>query len=487
MGIIGYVVFGAFLVILLGIGIIFSKKQNDSSDFWVGGRSFGPLVLGIGITASIMHGGTLLSGVGLMAAKGPTALNNLSFALGFFVVLVFLAKKMRRFGGYTIPDYLGERFESNTVRLVSSGIVLIASIVVLIAQTKTMGIIVGQILGIPMEFAIILGAFIFTSYTMMGGMKGVIWTNIVQFAFMMVGVIILAVAIFKNVGGMTAVMTQAEAVAPGFTSLTGFYEPMAFISWHFVWLIAYFTRVEMVSKMYAAKDEKTAKWSLVIGLAFLLLFINFAVYFSGAARVLVMDKLQSSDQALTTLFTQLLSPGVAAIALAGLAAAAMSTTDSLLLMTGACISHDFLRKGIHEKKGLVKDEKYYVKVSQITIGVIGLVAIIGAMNTPGLILIITSYAVALTGASFAFPLVLGLNWKRTSTGAALASMIGGFLGSGIWAVMNQMGVEITKTVHPIIPGFIISFIMIILVTFTTKPVSEKTLNKFFPGASSLAK
>jgi len=229
------------------------------------------------------------------------------------------------------------------------------------------------------------------------------------------------------------------------------------------------------------------KWSLVIGLAFLLLFINFAVYFSGAARVLVMDKLQSSDQALTTLFTQLLSPGVAAIALAGLAAAAMSTTDSLLLMTGACISHDFLRKGIHEKKGLVKDEKYYVKVSQITIGVIGLVAIIGAMNTPGLILIITSYAVALTGASFAFPLVLGLNWKRTSTGAALASMIGGFLGSGIWAVMNQMGVEITKTVHPIIPGFIISFIMIILVTFTTKPVSEKTLNKFFPGASSLAK
>lgn len=480
MGLIGYLVFGGFLIALLLIGFFHSKNQDDSSDFWVGGRSFGPLVLGIGITASIMHGGTLLSGVGLMAVMGPTVLNNLSFALGFAVVLVFLSKKMRRFGGYTIPDYLSERFESNAVRIVSSVIVLIASIVTLIAQTKTMGIIVGQILGVPFSIAVILGAFIFTSYTMMGGMKGVVWTNILQFAFMMAGVIILAVAIFKNIGGMTSVMTEAEAINPGFTSLTGFYEPMAFFSWHLVWFVAYFTRVEMVSKMYAAKDEKTAKWSLVIGLAFLLLFINFGVYFSGAARVLVMDKLQSSDQALTVLFTELLSPTLASLSLAGLAAAAMSTTDSLLLMVGACISHDFLRKSQHERKGVVKDEKYYVKVSKITIAIVGIVAVIGAMYTPGLILVITSYAVALTGASFAFPLVLGLNWKRVSTSAVLVSMIGGFLGAGTWAVMNQMGVEITKGVHPIIPGVILSFVGIMAVTLMTEPVSKETLSRFFP-------
>ena len=486
MGLAGYLVFGGFLIVLLLIGFLTSKGQDDASDFWVGGRSFGPLVLGIGITASIMHGGTLLSGVGLMAVMGPTVLNNLSFALGFFVVLVFLAKKMRRFGGYTIPDYLAERFESNTVRIVSSTIVLIASIVTLIAQTKTMGIIVGQILGIPIEVAIILGAFIFTTYTIMGGMKGVVWTNIIQYIFMLIGVFVLAVAIFKDLGGMTSVLTQAEAAEPGFTSLTGFYEPMAFISWHLVWFIAYFTRVEMISKMYTAKDEKTAKWSLVIALAFLLLFINFTVYFSGAAKVLVMDNLETSDQALTVLFSTLLSPTVASIALAGLAAAAMSTTDSLLLMVGACISHDFLRKGIHEKNGIEKDEKYYIKVSRITIGIVGIVAIIGAMYTPGLILVITSYAVALTGASFAFPLVLGLNWKRTSTSAALVSMIGGFLGSGIWAIMNQMGVEVASKVHPIIPGVLISFIGIIVMTLTTKPVSEKTLDKFFHKSEGLS-
>ena len=104
----------------------------------------------------------------------------------------------------------------------------------------------------------------------------------------------------------------------------------------------------MVSKMYTARDERTAKWSLAIALAFLLLFINFTVYFSGAARLLVMDGLASSDQALPVLFTKMLSPAIASIALAGLAAAAMSTTGLLLLMAGSCISHDIMRKYVHE-------------------------------------------------------------------------------------------------------------------------------------------
>jgi sodium/proline symporter len=479
MGLVGYVVFGGFLVILLLIGILFSR-QKDSSDFWVGGRSFGPFVLGIGITASIMHGGTLLSGVGLMAVKGPNVLNNLSFALGFFVVLVFLAKKLRKFGGYTIPDIMGARFESSEVRLVSAIIVLVASVVTLIAQTKSMGIVIGQILGISPQAAIVLSVIIFASYTIMGGMRGVIWTNIVQYAFMMLGVFVLAIAIFKEYGGMTSVMTMAEEASPGWTSLLGYYQPMEFISWHFVWFIAYFTRVEMVSKMYAAKDERTAKWSLVIGLIFLLLFINFTVYFSGAARALVMNNIQSSDQALTTLFAQMLSPTMASIALAGLAAAAMSTTDSLLLMSGSCIAHDILRQYIHKKQGVEKDETYYVKVSRATILVVSLITIVGALNTPGLILVITSYAVALTGASFACPMILGLNWKRTSTSAALASMIGGFLGSGLWAILSRMGAAFTMGVHPIIPGFVISMILIVLVTLSTKPVSDKTLSEFFP-------
>lgn len=483
MGLAGYLVFGALLVILIGIGLLTSRKQSATSDFWVGGRSFGPLVLGIGITASIMHGGTLLSGVGLMSLMGPNVLNNLSFVLGFFVILVYLARKLRKFGGYTIPDILASRFESNTVRLVSSAIVFVTAIVTLIAQTKTMGIIVGQILGIPMELAIVIGGLIFVTYTLMGGMKGVIWTNIAQFGFMMVGVIVLAVSIFKNLGGMTSVMQQADAIAPGFTSLTGFYQPMAFISWHFVWFIAYFTRVEMVSKMYIAKDEKTAKWSLPIALTGILIFINFAVYFSGAARVLVIGNvdLASSDQALTTLFSMLLNPTMASIALAGLAAAAMSTTDSLLLMSGACIAHDFLRKGFHEQKGIVKDEQYYMRVSRLVIGLVGVVAIVGAMFTPGLVLIITSYAVALTGAAFACPLVLGMSWKRTSTSAALCSMIGGFAGAGIWAMMARSGLEIAQSLHPIIPGFFISLLCILAVTFLTKPVSTKTLEEFFPA------
>lgn len=481
MGTIGYVVFGIFLIIMIVTGVIASKEQKNSADFWVGGRSFGVLVLALGITASIMHGGTMLSGVGYTAYNGPITLNNLSFSIGFFVVLVYLARKLRKFGGFTIPDFLAERFESNTVRLVSAAIIIVASVLTLIAQTKTMGIIVGQILGIDINIAIILGGLIFTMYTVMGGLKGVVWTNIFQYIFMMLGAVVLGVAIYKSYGGMSNVMVAAEASAPGWTSPTGFWSgPMALISWYFVWVVAYFTRIEMVTKVYAAKNEKVAKWALPVSLLLLLIFINFVIYFAGAARLEIWDMGLPPDKILTTLMSVMLSPLWASIALAGLAAAAMSTTDSLLLMSGAAIAHDFLRKGINEKKGVEKSEEYYMKVSKKTIGIIGIVSIIGAMYTPGIVIVIVSYAVALTGASFALPMVLGCSWKRITTKAALYSMIGGFAGSALWAVFVEMGVEWAVNVHPIIPGFAISLISVLLITVATKPVSKETLEKFFP-------
>lgn len=481
MGTIGYVVFGIFLLIMVITGVIAAKGQKNSADFWVGGRSFGVVVLALGITASIMHGGTMLSGVGYTAYRGPITLNNLSFSIGFFIVLVYLARKLRKFGGFTIPDFLAERFESNTVRLVSSAIIIVASVLTLIAQTKTMGIIVGEILGIHMNVAIVLGGLIFITYTVMGGLKGVVWTNIFQYIFMMIGAIILGVAVYKSYGGFSDVMVAAEASAPGWSSPTGFWAgPSAVMSWYFVWVVAYFTRIEMVSKVYAAKNERVAAWSLPVSLLFLLIFINFVIYFAGAARVAIWDMGLPPDKILTTLISVMLSPLWGSLALAGLAAAAMSTTDSLLLMSGAAIAHDFLRKGINEKNGVEKSEEYYMKVSKITIGVVGAISIVGAMFTPGIVIVIVSYAVALTGASFALPMLLGCSWKRVSTKAALISMIGGFSGSAIWAVFVEKGVTWAVNIHPIIPGFAISLVCILVITFLTKQVSEKTLEKFFP-------
>ncbi len=478
---IGMVVFVFYLIIMILVGLIAARYQKSTAHFWVANRSFGPIILAIAIVASIMHGGTMLGGTGQMTKMGATVLNNLSFALGFMVVLFFMAKKLRRFGGYTLPDFLGERFESNGFRGFAAFVILVTATVSLIAQTKSMGIVMQQISGLSLQSSMIIATAIFVFYTVIGGMMAAVWNDIIQWLLMMIGVIVLAIGLIPHVGGLSEAVITAEKVAPGWSSLMGIgWTPMAFWSWHFVWFIAYFTRIEFVTKIYTAKDERAAMLGTALGLVLLLIFISFTIYFSAAARVLIWDGHTSPDQLLPIMMNKYLSPFWAAISLAGIAAAAMSTVSSLLLLSGAAISHDLLRKGYHEPRGIIKDEKYYLFVSRVILLIVGVIAMLAAFRTPTLVLTIVSYAVALSGAAFAMPMVLGLTWKRTSNSGAFISSVGGFLGSAFWAIATELGFKWAKAMHPIIPGFIISLILIIVLSYILPSTSSTTLDRFFP-------
>ncbi len=254
-----------------------------------------------------------------------------------------------------------------------------------------MGIVVQQMTGIPLGVALVAATLIFVFYTTVGGMKAAIWTDIIQWLFMMVGVIALAIAIWKPMGGMSGMVTKVEGIAPGWSSLTGIgWTPMAFVSWHVVWLIAYFTRIEFVTKMYTAKDEKTARFFSGSGTCLAAVFINFTVLFAGAARDGLEPASRAPINALPLLISSYLDPFWASISLAGIAAAAMSTVSSLLLMSGAAIAHDLIRKSYHEPRGITMSEGYYLKISRITLIVVGIISLIGAFKTPTLVLVLVS-------------------------------------------------------------------------------------------------
>ncbi len=475
------IIFSIYLLIMIGIGIFAARLQKSTTSYWVGDRGFGVPVLAIVILVSIVHGGTLVGGTGFTAARGAVAVNNLSFSLGFFVVLFFMARKLRRFGGFTLPDFLGDRFESQNIRMFSAFVVLISAIVALIAQIKSMGIVVQQLSGMSLNTSLIVAAAIFVFYTSIGGMLAAVWTDIVQWICMMIGLTALVLVLWPAVGGLSGMAESLNAQAPGWTSMEGNgWTTMNLFSWHLLWFIAYFTRIEFVTKVYAAKDEKTAERSVAWGLVLILIFFSLTVFLGGAARLLVWDGLKSPDMALTVMISKYLSPFWQAMALAGVASAAMSTVSSLLLLSGAAIAHDFLRRSYYEPRGIEKTEKFYLRVSRLTLVGVGVVATLVALNLPALILIITSYAVALTGASFAMPILLGLTWKRCTTAGAFSSAVAGFVCSGLWAVLHQSKVDWALSVHPIFPGFIASLVLIVVVSLMTQPTSQKTIDRFFP-------
>jgi len=481
---VGYAVFSLYLLAMVGIGYRSGKQQQSSEDLWVAGRRFGTAVMVMGLMASIMHGGSILSGVAFAAAFGGIAiLPFLSFSLGFLVILVFFAKKLRDMKAFTISDFMGERFASPPLRAWSAVVVALSSIVYLIAQIRGMGLVLESLLGLPPVAAMALGTALFVFYVALGGMLAVIWTNIAQFAFMWLGLLILLPAVVTATGGFTAALERAEALAPGWTSVLGTKWSWGYLlSWWLVWFVAYATRIELVTKVFIAKDSKVARYALPTTCLLVMIFLLYGnLYLGAAARVLVWDGLSTPDQAFPAMVRQLLGPTATAIALTGIASAAMSTTDSLLLLSGAAVAHDLLRKGYFEPRGIVKGEGYYLRASRLAIVSVGALSFLLALRTPELILAIVSYAVALIGAAFFFPLLLGLGWRRTSPMAALASSILGFLAALGWTALSLSKVAWATAVHPIVPGLLVGLLAILGLTPLTPQAPADAVRKFFPG------
>jgi SSS family solute:Na+ symporter len=207
------------------------------------------------------------------------------------------------------------------------------------------------------------------------------------------------------------------------------------------------------------------------------------LYLGAAARVLVWDRVSATpDQAFPTLVTFVSTlagtPWLGAIAITGVVSAAIATADSLLLMTGAAIAHDLMRKCYYEPKGIVKDERFYLRISRITVVVVGLVAFLFATRTPALILNIVSYAVALVGVAFFFPMLFGLTMPRITRRAAVASSIGGTVVGLLWMLLHLQRVPWALDLHPAVPGLVAAALPML---FARRAVdmSPKTYAVFF--------
>jgi Na+/proline symporter len=486
MGSVGVLLFAAYLAIMVVIGLVSARHQKTSADFWVANRSIGLPVLVMANMAAIMHGGSILSGVALSASVGGVAaLPYLAFTGGFAVIFFVFAKKLRDSRGFTLPDYMGDRFDSRFLRGFSAVMVALSSIIYLIAQIRGMGFILERLLGIPFFWGLLVGTVIFVFYVALGGLLAVVWTNIAQFVFMWAGLLLIGPYVYREIGGWFELIGKVEATAPGWTSPLGTSWTLSyFVSWYLIWFVAYCTRLELVTKMYAARDHRIARrslpWSILLVLLFLL-YGNF--YLGGAARLLVWDQISAPDQAFPALVGALLPPLFAALALTGIASAAMSTTDSLLLMSGAAVAHDLLRKSFHEPRGVLRDEAYYLRASRITILVVGAVAFVGAIPDLDLILKIVSYAVAFVGATFFFPLLVGLTSQRVSREAAIASSVGGASITGLWTWATLSGAAWAQDIHPGVIGLAVAGVLIFGVNAFTSPVEGEPLRRFFGEVS----
>jgi cation/acetate symporter len=195
-----YIVVGATFALYIGIAIW--ARAATTGEFYVAGKGVHPVLNGMATAADWMSAASFISMAGLIAFKGYDASVYLMGWTGGYVLLaLLLAPYLRKFGKFTVPEFIGDRYYSQTARIVAVLCLIVASITYVIGQMKGVGVAFGRFLEIPFETGVLVGMGIVFIYAVLGGMKGITYTQIAQYCVLILAYTIPAIFISLNLTG----------------------------------------------------------------------------------------------------------------------------------------------------------------------------------------------------------------------------------------------------------------------------------------------
>ena len=454
-----------YFVLMLGVGIWANRFNTDVDDFLLAGRRLGLIFSSCALAATYFGGGFVI-GIGQMAfEKGMVAWwNGIAGGLGLILVAL-MAGKMRDMALYTVPDYLGKRFNSQTIATISSILSLVALVGILAGQVSAARNIFAA-LGMDPVIGGFVAAIIFVIYTSIGGLWAATLTDFIQIIIAGVGCIAAALIVISNTGGWEATAAMINNVNPPETFFNLFgSDGVSFILWLTLPLILYtFIGQDVYQRIFASKDGKTARNSCIVAGIIIIIITVFPALMGMSSRGMFPD-LKDTGMAVPTLILEALSPFMAGIVLAAVMAAIMSTAASILTAATSHVINDVYRQLMH--KGEEQDSKRLLAMSRIWTLIIGALAIGLSFLVPQIVkLLLMSYTLYTSGVFI--PVVGGFFWKGATREGALAAL---FTGTAI-AVASIAGVSFFGIPTEIFSGLVCLVIFVAVSTAT----GNKTTN-----------
>ena len=482
------IIVGLYFALIFGVGIYATRFVKDSTDFLLAGRRLG-LVLATAALAATHFGGGFVVGTG---EWGYTyGLTGMAYAVGVGLALLILAivaaKRMRRLGLVTVPDYLEHRYNSKTARLLGALLSLVAIIGILGAQVwASQGAL--SILGIDPVTAAVIATLVFIVYTAASGLWGVTLTDAVQLAIIFVGIPVAAVMGLQSAGGFegiretlaatgldsgtaTAAATTGSGSGPGIDP-DAYFHPLgaggAMVVAAILPAIMYtLIGQDFYQRLFAARDEKIAVRAAALAGGILILYAAFPALAGMAARGIFGADIEPS-QAIPMLVAEVLPAWIGAIVVAAIIGAIMSTADSLLVAGTSHLTHDIFGKLM--RPDLAGDTRRMLLISRIGTVVIGLLALFLALYIQRIIdLLLLSYTMYAAGVFV--PVVLGLYWPRGTAAGAVTAIAGGSL-TGLAAARGWIAVAelpLISGMPSIVLGALVSLVLYVGVSLVTRP------------------
>ena len=460
-------IIAAYLVIVAVIGLAGTKLIKGSDDFMLAGRKLGPFMVIAGLTATHIGGGAVMGVSEDSYVYGVSGVAySVGTALGLILLGVLSAEKLRSLSLRTITDYLALRYNSKMVRGLASGLSIIAVTGIVAAQVNAAGGALA-ILGIDPTIGAIVAVLLFIAYTVFAGMWGVALTDAVQVIIVVIGVPIAAIAGLRAAGGLDGLRTFAETssdivsadyfspVGMGVMAMLGIITPVIMYD-----LIGQ----DFYQRLFSARSAAIARGSAIVAGLLLLVFAIFPVIGGMSARALFGD-LEHSSSALPTLISEVLPIGVAAVIVAAILAAVMSTADSLLIAGSTHITNDFYREIMGRDPE--DNSPRTLAVARVWTLILGLGALVFALSVPGIITVL-SLAYTMYASGVFVPVIGGLLWRRATRAGALAAIIAGSVGglAGVFGLFDY------GEVPEVVVGGVASLIAFVVVSLLTKPDAE---------------
>ena len=491
-----YLIVGITFSIYIAIAI-WSRVQT-TKDFYVAGAGVSPLANGMATAADWMSAASFISMAGIISFAGyDGAVYLMGWTGGYVLLALLLAPYLRKFGKFTVPDFIGDRYYSNIARIVAVICALLVSFTYVAGQMRGVGIVFSRFLEVEINTGVIIGMIIVLFYAVLGGMKGITYTQVAQYCVLIFAFMVPAVFISIQMTGnpIPQLGFGSEAIEGGYLldKLDGLNEQLGFNKYTdntkplidvfaitFALMVGTAGLPHVIIRFFTVKKVSDARKSAGIALLLIAVLYTTAPAVAVFARTNMIETLSNveysnvpswfknwettglisfddknldgkiqylADKSTNELIVDrdimvLANPEIAklpnwviALVAAGGLAAALSTAAGLLLVISSSISHDLLKKMIMPSIS----EKEELIAARLSAFAAVCVAGYFGINPPGFVAATVALAFGLAAASFFPAIILGIFYKKMNKEGAVSGMIAGTLLMLYYMIKYKLG------------------------------------------------
>lgn len=479
-----YLIVGLSFALYIGIAIW--SRAGSTKEFYVAGGGVSPLANGLATAADWMSAASFLSMAGIIAFAGyDGSVYLMGWTGGYVLLALLLAPYLRKFGKFTVPDFIGERYYSRTARIVAVLCAILVSFTYVAGQMRGVGVVFSRFLEVDIDTGVIIGMIIVLFYAVLGGMKGITYTQVAQYCVLIFAFMVPAIFIsLQMTGNPVPQLGMGDTLSDGtgtylLDKLDGLSRELGFSAFTegskstidvFAITLALMVGTaglpHVIVRFFTVKRVRDARKSAGLALLFIAILYTTAPAVAVFAKTNLIETLSNrryqdlpewfrnwektglltfedrngdgvvqyvADPAINEIKVDNdimvlanpeianLPPWVIALVAAGGLAAALSTAAGLLLVISASISHDLIKNVF--KPNISDKQELWVARGAAT----GAVVIAGyfGVNPPGFVAAVVALAFGLAAASFFPAIFMGIFYKRMNKQGAISGMVVG--------------------------------------------------------------